>query len=206
MLRDKAHFSNSSVISHIVLDLWQRHTGNRRERKPLQSCCGPDVSQRGFNIVREFLMKLFTREQKWIKHCIIHAPDLILIKMKQGCELKMAVSPRNRSDSLLSPWPEGCVHSSELLLGQTRVVVALKYFYSQVWGQRLRVNGSHICITVGTVRIFWHRFIQIFKKYKIQSRMVHKYSVPLLCGTKFTKHSHVSEISCVYDTYVKLIP
>lgn len=29
----------------------------------------------------------------------------------------MAASPRNRSDSLLSPRPEGCVHSSELLLG-----------------------------------------------------------------------------------------
>lgn len=29
----------------------------------------------------------------------------------------MAASPRNRSVSLLSPRPEGCVHSSELLLG-----------------------------------------------------------------------------------------
>lgn len=39
-----------------------------------------------------------------------------LIKMKQGCEFMMAASPRNRSESLLSPGPEGCVHLSELLL------------------------------------------------------------------------------------------
>lgn len=52
-----------------------------------------------------------------MKRFIIHAPDPSLIKMKQGRELTIAASPRNRSDSSLSPGPDRCVHSSALLLG-----------------------------------------------------------------------------------------
>ena len=51
---------------------------------------------RGCNIMREFLMKLSNES---MKRFIIHAPDPSLIKMKQGLELVIAASPRNRSDS-----------------------------------------------------------------------------------------------------------
>lgn len=95
----------------------QKHAANKREKNKTWKLLCSRCFAEGFYIVREFLLKLLKRLQRWIKHCIIHAPDLILIEMKQGCEIMMAASPRNRSDSLLSPRPEGCVHSSELLLG-----------------------------------------------------------------------------------------
>lgn len=115
---------NIAIFLHVIFQIWDNCMALcKRWKKNHQSFCGPDVSlSEGFRM-HEVLIKLLKKVQRWIKHFIIHAHDLSLIKMKWGCDFIMAASPKNRSDFLLWSTPEGCVHSSEQLLGSDETVL-----------------------------------------------------------------------------------
>lgn len=68
----------------------------------------------------------------------------------------MAASPRNRFDSLLSPGPEGCVHSSELLLGLDEGCSSSERCFEGRKGQEVTACfiGSQICVIVDVNNIF----------------------------------------------------